>query len=857
MKLFTVLFTSAMLVFPIPMFCVANETALPVMSSVEKASFPVHREVAAVSVRLSGEGKALLPIRIAANATPRVRTAARTLAAYLKQMSGVEFVVETARSFSVDGQGIMVGLFSEFETLPGAPQNVNREYGEEYILRSHAGGVVVAGASELGVENAVWDMLYRLGYRQFFPGDKWEIVPRQANLQLTVDAVESPDYLVRNVWFGAGGPPEHRQKYEVWKARNREASGIILITTHSYEGIIHRNKAEFEAHPEYLALVDGVRATDKGELTKFCIANPGLRALVVADALRQFEENPALQSISMDPSDGSNWCQCLECAKIGSVTDRVVTLANTVAVAVEKQYPGKYIGMYAYHEHSPPPSIEVHPNVIVSIATSFIRGGYTVEQLLEGWHKKAKTLGIREYYGVYSWDRGLPGQSRGSDPSYLQTTTPGFNASGVRFMSSESTYGWGQNGLGYYLASRLLWDTGEATRVDELIEDFLEKAFGTAKEPMREWYRLNDGSRKPLVSSDLVGRMYRQIEAALKLADVPAIRARLIDLALYTRYVDLYGKYAAATGAERQKAFEELLRFAFDIRTTQMTYTTAIWRVLPKRDTQIKFSEAAFPFLKDANTPVQGEPFTAAEIEEMVRDGIARHPLLGFEAVSYSTDLKPATELPLTSGQPGTFHYLRGNANLYTWVDVPGTIPLQMRAGLIYATRGDARLTLYPEEETLEQSVGSVAVIPDKTARGVELKTPFRGLQRIEFADGTGGTEIRWREDMPMAIECSLTNPAPVFTKWSLYFYVPKGTRVVGGYGEGKTRILDGSGALVKELAQSKDYWSVPVPPGQDGKLWKFDNADGQFMLMTVPPYLARSAAELLLPAEVIKADAR
>ena len=101
----------------------------------------------------------------------------------------------------------------------------------------------------------------------------------------------------RTIWcatFGSvqGGPPEHRQKYEVWKARNREASGIILITTHSYEGIIHRNKAEFEAHPEYLALVDGVRATDKGELTKFCIANPGLRALVVADALRQFEENP-------------------------------------------------------------------------------------------------------------------------------------------------------------------------------------------------------------------------------------------------------------------------------------------------------------------------------------------------------------------------------------------------------------------------------------------------------------------------------------------------------------------------------------------------------------------------------------
>jgi hypothetical protein len=34
-----------------------------------------------------------------------------------------------------------------------------------------------------------------------------------------------------------------------------------------------------------------------------------------------------------------------------------------------------------------------------------------------------------------------------------------------------------------------------------------------------------------------------------------------------------------------------------------------------------------------------------------------------------------------------------------------------------------------------------------------------------------------------------------------------------------------------------------------DGKLWRFDHSQGQRLLMTVPPCLARNAAELLLPA--------
>ena len=94
-----------------------------------------------------------------------------------------------------------------------------------------------------------------------------------------------------------------------------------------------------------------------------------------------------------------------------------------------------------------------------------------------------------------------------------------------RFMNSENSDSWGANGLGYWLSPILLWDVSAAKRVDEYVEDFLEKAFGPAREPMREFYRLLNLDRSLRTPEDVVGRMYRSLEAARELADTPAVRA--------------------------------------------------------------------------------------------------------------------------------------------------------------------------------------------------------------------------------------------------------------------------------------------------------------------------------------------
>jgi len=114
--------------------------------------------------------------------------------------------------------------------------------------------------------------------------------------------------------------------------------------------------------------VKGERKSDK-----FCISNPELRQLVIDFALSCFERQPDDDSISMEPSDGGDWCECESCAKMGSISDRAVTMANAVAEAINRKFKDKHVGMYAYGLHSPPPTIQVHPKVIVSVATAFLR----------------------------------------------------------------------------------------------------------------------------------------------------------------------------------------------------------------------------------------------------------------------------------------------------------------------------------------------------------------------------------------------------------------------------------------------------------------------------------------------------
>ncbi|MFO7905225.1 MAG: DUF4838 domain-containing protein [Pirellulaceae bacterium] len=824
-------------------------------------------------VVLAEDGVAQEHIVVGPEATEATRAAAKELADYLGRLSGAPFELNTG-----DGTtGVAVGVVGDFpEVNHGVdfrPDDPLRR--DDYLLRTHAEGLHVLGASETGVTLAAWDLLHRLGYRLYFLTDAWEIVPEQSELSLAVDTVERPDYVTRRAPRGA--PWSDRDLWDRWRRRNRVLSSFQLNTGHSYGGIIGAKREQFARHPEYYALVDGERRTpdqaDGGNL-KFCISNPGLRQLVVEYAVETVRADPRRDSISLDPSDGGNWCECDDCKAMGTVSDRVVTLAGEAAEAINELGLGpKYVGIYAYNQHSPPPNVEVHPRVVVSIATSFIRGGYTLEELIEGWRAQGTTLGIREYHDVFTWSHDRPRKARGGDLDYLCRTIPYFHEQGARFMNSENADSWGANGLGYWITPRLLWDVDAVDRVDELVDDFLENAFGPAKQPMGEFYTLLNRDDMIRSNEDVVARMYRFLDEAHRLTDDEKIDRRLADLVLYTRYLELYYAYRAAEGDERQTRFERLWRHVYRMRDRGMVSTRAICQRDRFRDKSVTVPEqAAWNVPADENPWKNDTPFTEEEIAVMLKDGIAANEPteIDFEPVEYSDDLVPARRPDLPAVEPGRHgDRFRGRHTVFTWLPrKPGEtatnerrrIELEVTGGLIahYRDRGNVDIELHAKRDgTFELVDQDQSVPPDGERRAVVLRSPHGGLHRLQWTDGNDMTRVSCPDDLPWTFRSTLEDPLELRGRWSLYFYVPRGTKKVGGFATATIgRLLDGSGAVVFSFEEmdEPDYFSVPVPEGQDGTLWRFDHCSGSRMLLTVPPYLAPSADDLLLPREVVKA---
>jgi hypothetical protein len=373
---------------------------------------------------------------------------------------------------------------------------------------------------------------------------------------------------------------------------------------------------------------------------------------------------------------------------------------------------------------------------------------------------------------------------------------------------------------------------------------------------MREFYRLltEDAQRRPW--SDLLGRLYRQIDAARKASADEGVRRRLDHLTLYVRHAELYASHAAGAGSK-----DEVLRHAWRIRETMMVHSYGLWCRLAGQGAALKDGHP----LKDAT------PVTAEEIAGILAKGIEKNLPVdpGFAGVEYGRTLVPATPLKLAPRPPGRFPGSSQDHQLYwLWVE-RGPVELQATVQKVWANRMP-KLTLYsPLEVTLDPVAVDETPKPDGKTYAVSMKTPHAGLHRLETLDGGDHTRLAFPSGMPVTLESGMDgrHVASQFRgAWTLHFYVPKGTKVVGGWASRianwapriSGRLKDPSGAVALDFGTMEEGWfKAPVPEGRDGALWTFEDCQGQRLLMTVPPYLARTAEELLLPAEVVEADGR
>lgn len=564
-------------------------------------------------ITLIKDGVAKLPILKGS-----VREPADELQQYLESMSGAKVSVEEARA---EKAGIFVGLAADFPWLKlDAVDGLGKE---GFILRSDDRSLFLIGRERAGVQHAVTTFLNSLGCRWFFPGKDWEIIPAQPTVAGSWNEKQSPCFsLQRKIWYGFGSSRENLRDLAAWERHNRMGGPIPITIGHTWHGL--DPKGDFEKHPEWFALVDGQRKPKKP-----CYSHPEVIQRAIRFSLDQAAKGTAM--ISMTPPDGLGYCECERClaalqggkpyqehdttfarrpdgAVVNITSETLFQFINQVATAVAEKYPKTLVGCYAYSAYSHPPSFKLHPNVFLQTTTAFRRTPLTLPEQLEAFHKIGVQSGIRGYYSVYQWDWDYPTVSKGDlELGRLVSDLRLYQKNNVQSINAEASCNWGPRGLGYYVASRLMWDVN--TDPKAVIADFYDKAFGPAALPIERYYVRwlgpdaavrTTAASKPVATADskkvldelgstsrtesnlvnLVEAFRDLDEAANLVKDLPMHRARVDQIRMYSHYLFLRKSLEeAAKTKEKAKilaAIKEETTFGGRLMNTGMIHSTPL-----------------------------------------------------------------------------------------------------------------------------------------------------------------------------------------------------------------------------------------------------------------------------------------
>ena len=490
----------------------------------------------------------------------------------------------TGQPFTIEGElgttGIVV-LRADNESIPASVRKALEGKGREaYHLQPEGDRLWISANADMGLVHGIYAYLDQLGCRWFFPSERWTIMPRRDDIRLKETSTSQPGFACR-MFFGTGGfggalPCDPKLSLQArwmeWQRRNH-IGGEFLIAGHSGEGFNVKHKTILEEHPEYRAMVNGERVL-YSLISKFCSSNPDVVKLYIADRIASHKqtvkldpEGPRTFAVSVEPADGGGHCECPECRKIGTASDRVFHVANQVAKALAAEYPQAKVSLLAYNEHAKVPSIKLEPNVFVMVTPyAFQRTGLTPDQLIDAWAGKVNQMSIYDYWSIPDWSRDLPTFDFFKAGSTRLRSWPDRKIVGF---SCESTFSGGAMGPAWYVLGRLAWNpkADHAANIDE----FFKLAFGPSEKPMRRMMeRWADGF---CLTSHELALAFRDVDEAWKLAEGrPEVQARVADYGRYVEYMRLWMAYLDAKLDARHDRALKLLEYMYNIYDSAMIH---------------------------------------------------------------------------------------------------------------------------------------------------------------------------------------------------------------------------------------------------------------------------------------------
>lgn len=797
------------------------------------------------AIELARGGEALVPI--VSDGSGGIDAAVADLRHYLDAATGGDFVVLGPEE-EPEGPAIFVG---PTRFIPREADATRSRWMLEQIvqIQTRDGSLYITGGGVQGCNFAVYAFLEDLcGLRFFHPGELGTHIPESPDLGFDELAVRQvPSFVYRRMWPSSQTPDRRMySEWQTWYRRSRQG-GPAIAMGHNLFRIVPPEL--YDEHPEYFPEIGGVRIDPRGGAEwQPELANQGVIDLAAEKAIEAFEANPDQFSFSLSMNDSAGWSESEEAlaqdppefrgSQEHGKARRMVVFANAVAEKIAERFPDRYLVFYAYKSTlEPPDDPMVHPNVIPSIAhwgmaadpfhpisapAEISPPNVLYRDAIEGWDEIAQNLIAREYWTA---PRADPLLKAGVAPILFEDI-PFYHEHGFMACNSEANIAWGNLALNHYVAARLMWKVDTDPRA--LLDDYFEKYYGEAAEPMRAYFtRIWEVAYKHYLPEEMAVPICDE--------DVEFLAERLAEAE------------EAAAGDELRLARIEMAQVLFE--TWRMRRALVEGQPTPE---QISAYMAHLDALAAEKTDALVVPAWQQEFMAPIPEPTAYD---GPQLVRALPDQPIAAEeaRPLIARRSGTWLVLVGEDR-----QIEATT-IGVRVGPQYAHRPSWQVT----------SAGGEAIasghLPMPGEREIDVEVPEPGLYQVQMNAGMNGCGLVVKNAPAVMVGpgmklCELPG--------AMYFWVPEDCEqftitLFAGKGEsaaieiyrpggelafaGNSLTADAlAGTVATGIDERGRAWRLVIDKAPEGQMEDYSVLLGE----ALPPYLATSPGALLIPAE-------
>ena len=415
------------------------------------------------------------PLVLAINRKPNAKIvapdytrAAQILQAYLKKITGAEFVIQAVTDVT---NNIIL------RTWEDAPHPDSFRY---FIFDKD---IVLEAPTAQAAVYAVYDFLENVCGCRYYTSTE-EYVPFDANLTVQFSRQEQiPRMDYREVYYRDFFNQEFAEKHKMTASSAKHQ--VWGTWCHSFQEFLNPD-IYFDEHPEYYALYEGKRV---GKNAEPCLTNPEVFEVMAANIEKAMAEKPECNFWSVSQNDNNAYCRCEKCREIdereGTPMGTVLDFVNRMA----RRFPDKTISTLAYwYTRKPPKTIRPEKNVHIMLCNIEANRGLPIETDAMSRGTKEELLAWEQIWqNISLWDYCIQFRNLVSPFPNLRVIPQNIKffvdqIVTMLFSQSNREYEGEFSALRGYLLAKCMWNPDVDPKA--VIREFCEGYYGPAAQPI-------------------------------------------------------------------------------------------------------------------------------------------------------------------------------------------------------------------------------------------------------------------------------------------------------------------------------------------------------------------------------------